>query len=269
MAASLAVALVSISSAQITPPLPSGISTFAAPTYASNVAQYAADLGDLYFDSDVTVPSSIQTWANGPVDLAAVLGSDPFLAEGGSVKAIFLGETAGWENDFVVSNSSTPGTFTPLITDIENSLVAPFGTVQSGFETTVSYGAGETLDFWLNSGGDVGDGGLFSGFTATNLFAGADLSVHTRWSVRDVTTTYFNGSSVVTQDVKTILIGYEDVRQGNAYYDGDFNDVVVAFQFLPSQMPPVPEPSTYGLLGGAALVGLVALRRMKRKAAQA
>jgi type II secretory pathway pseudopilin PulG len=265
MAAPLAAALVSIASAQITPPLPSGVDTFNAPAFASNVAQYAADLGDLYFDSDVTVPSSIQTWTNGPVDLTSALGFNPWLPEGGSVKVIFLGETAGWQNDFVYTSSSAPGTINTLITDIENSLVAPFGNVQSGHETVVSYSAGSSLDFWLNSGGAIGEGGLFSAFSATNLFAGSDTSVHTRWSLRNVTTTYFNGTSVVTGEIPTVLIGFEDVRQGLSYYDADFNDFVVGFQFLPTQMPPVPEPSTYGLIGAAALMGIAAWRRKQRK----
>jgi hypothetical protein len=265
-AAIAALALVPIAQAQLSPPLPGGISTFAPPAYGANVAQYAADLGDLYFDSDVTVPSSIQTWNNGPVNLPSVFGSTPFLAAGGSVKVIFLGETAGWTNDFVYSASNTPGTYTPLATDIENSLVAPFGNVRSGHETVVSYNAGATLDFWVNSGGPIGEGGLFPAFSANNQFAGTDATIHTRWNTRMVTTTYFNGSSVVTQDILTLLVGFEDVRAGNAYYDADYNDFVVGFQFLPTQTP-IPEPSTYGLIGAAALLGVIALRRAKRKAA--
>lgn len=266
LAAGLAATLVSIASAQMVPPFADVPTAFSAPAYASNVGLYQTQLGDLYFDSDATVPSSIQAWNHGPVDLTTAFGANPFLASGGSVKAIFLGETAGWKNDFGFSPSSAPDTYTPLATNIENALDGT-GNIQSGWETTVSYAAGQQVDFWLNSGGGIGEGGLFYAFDG-NRFAGDDTSVHTRWQIRDVMTTYFNGSSVVTTAVPTLLVGFEDVRQGLSYYDGDFNDFVFGFQFLPTQPnTPVPEPSTYGLLGGAALVGLVALRRLKRKAA--
>ena len=264
--AAAAAALVSTASAQIVPQLPGGIDYFAAPSYAANVAQYQADLGDLYFDSNATVPSSIQLWNDGPVDLASALGGNPWSSQGGSVKVIFLGETAGWTNDFVFTSSDAPGSINPLITNIENSTLTP-GNIVSGEETVVSYGAGSTLDFWLNSGGSATQGGLFSAFTSENLFAGSDTSVHTRWSIRNVTTTYFDGSSVVTAEIPTVLIGFEDVRQGVSFYDADFNDFVVGFQFLPEQDVPVPEPSTYGMIGVAALGALIAARRFKRKAA--
>ncbi|HEU5077813.1 MAG TPA: PEP-CTERM sorting domain-containing protein [Opitutaceae bacterium] len=265
IAAAFAATLVSVASAQIVPPYPSGIETFADPGLP-NRTQFAADLGDLYFDSNANVPSSIQGWNAGPVNFTAALGGNPFLAEGGTVTTIFLGETAGWKNDFAYANSSTPTTYTPLVTDVENNLNGT-GNIRSGWTTQVSYGAGENLEFYLNSGGSLTQGGLFSAFGSSNFFAGGDTSSHVRWSTRDVTTTYFNGSSWVTNDVTTLLIGFEDTRKGVSFYDGDFNDFVVAFQFLPTQVQAVPEPSTYGLLGGLALVGLVALRRFKRKSA--
>lgn len=266
LAAGIAATLVSIASAQMVPPFSDVPSAFTTPSYASNVALYQAQLGDLYFDSDANVPSSVQTWNHGPVDVAAALGGSPWKAEGGSVKAIFLGETAGWANDFGYTPSSAPDTYVPLATNIENALDGT-GTIQSGFETTVNYAAGTTVDFWLNSGGPIGMGGLFYAFDG-NRFSGSDSSVHTRWQVRDVTTTYFNGVTTVTEAVPTLLVGFEDTRLGVSFYDGDFNDFVFGFQFLPTQSnTPVPEPSTYGLLGGVALMGLVALRRFKRKAA--
>ncbi len=260
LAALTAAALAITASAQITPGF-SSTNAFGAPS-ATNAALYTAQLGDLYFDSDANVPSAIQTWTDGPVNLAAALGSSPWLAAGGSVKVIFLGETAGWKDDFGFTRSTAPGTYNPLVTDIENSLTPPPGNIQSGWETFVDYAAGSTLDFWVNSGGDVGQGGLFSAFGTANQFSGTDMGNHVKWSTRSVNTNYFNGTSFVTAPVTTLLVGFEDTRRGVSFFDGDFNDVVVAFQFLPTQ--PIPEPSTYGLIGGLALLGLVGYRRFKR-----
>lgn len=52
-------------------------------------------------------------------------------------------------------------------------------------------------------------------------------------------------------------------------FDEDFNDFdfVVRINKTAVGFQPVPEPSTYGLMGGAVLLGLVALRRRKRLAA--
>ncbi len=266
----LASSLALSAGAQIAPPLPAGINTFATPVYAANVPSFLADLGDLYFDSDLTVPSAtINAWNNGPVNLAAAFGSNPFLALGGSVKVVFLGETAGWKNDFGYVNTTTPTAYNPLVTDIENNFVSggPSANIRSGWETTVSYGAGQQLDFFLNGEGVNNPGGTWFAFGGANQNAGADVSVHTKWSTRSVTTTYFDGVSVVTGEINTLLVGFEDVRLGGSYYDNDFNDFVVGFQFLPTQPNPVPEPSTYGLLGAAALAGLVVRRRMAAKKA--
>lgn len=260
----LAAALVSQTSAQLTPELPGGIQTFSTPSFASNIAQYQADLGDLYFDSDATVPSAtINAWSLGTPNLTTGFGSNPWLSVGGEVKVIFLGETAGWLNDFGYTPSNAPGTYKALATNIENNFLSPNGNVTSGWETFAKYSAGTTLDFWLNGSGE-GMGGLWSTFGTPNQFAGTDVSAHTRYTFRDVTTTYVEGGSVVTKDLKTLIVGFEDVRQGGAFYDGDYNDMVVAFQFLPEQLPVTPEPSTYGVIASVALIGIVLHRRIKQ-----
>ncbi len=260
--------------AQIVPPFPAGIDTFGSASYNNTTlwAQNDANsLGDLYFDSEGTESSVVSSWASGPINLAAALGSNPWLPTGGSVQVIFLGETAGWENDFGYITSSSPAVYNPLITNIENSKdnnVAG-ANIASGEVTTVNYSAGQTLDFFLNSGGNPADnqGGMFFAFSSNNLFAGSDVTSNVKWTTRDVETTYFNGTSVVTNNVKTLLVGFEDVRDGVWFGDNDANDLVMAFQFLPTQPNPVPEPSTYGLIGAVALMGLVIRRRMVAKKA--
>ncbi len=261
LAATVAAALVSIASAQITTVFPT-TNVFADPG-PPNAGQFHTDLGDLYFNSSADVPSSIQTWHPGPVDFTAALGGNPFKADGGTVNVTYLGKTAGWDNTLLYTQSDAPTTYHPLVTKIG----APTTDLASGYTTEVSYAAGTQLEFWLNSGGSTSQGGLFSAFGSANLAAGSDTSSHVRWSTRDVTTTYFDGSSWVTAEVPTLLIGFEDTRKGVSFYDGDFNDLVLAFQFLPTQSVPVPESSTYGLIGAAGLLGLVGLRRFKRKAA--
>ena len=260
LTASFAAALVSIASAQITTPFPT-TNVFADPG-PPNAAQFHADLGDIYFNSSVDVPSVIQTWNPGPVNFTTALGGNPFDPAGGTVNVTYIGKTAGWDNTLLYANSSAPTAYVPLVTKIG----AATTDLHSGYQTEVSYAAGTSLEFWLNSGGASNQGGLFSAFGSANLFAGSDTTSHVRWSTRDVTTTYFDGSAWVTTEVPTLLIGFEDTRKGVSFYDGDFNDLVLAFQFLPSQSVPVPEPATYGLIGAVGLLGLVSLRRFKRQA---
>jgi hypothetical protein len=79
--------------------------------------------------------------------------------------------------------------------------------------------------------------------------------------------------------VDTLLIAFEDLR-GPALPpggglptippgDADYTDFIVAFQFLPTQQSMVPEPSTYGLIGAAALMAVVGYRRFKASKVQA
>ncbi len=247
--------------AQLPDPLPA-TNAFASPVYASNVASYSAGLGSFYFSSDATVPSVISTWNDGPINLASILGYNPFDYEG-FVKAIYIGETATWLNDFGYMSSAAPGVHTPLLTGIDSLTNAV-----SGYEVYVPHAAGESLDFFLNSGA-AGSGGVYHAFGAVNDYSGSDLSLHTKWTVVPVETTYLDAyGNLVTGLVDTLIVGFEDARNTASYYDADFNDLVVAFQFVPPRSTPVPEPSTYGLIGAGALLGFVGYRRFKGAKAQ-
>jgi hypothetical protein len=281
IAATVAAALASVASAQINPAnIPAGVNQFNNPTYAANVASYAAAFTGLYVDSGAnTAIPQVALWTSSSVSLPSVT----FAAGGGSVKTIFLGETAGNRNDFGyvkfpnVGGITTESNLNWLATGIENSLDGS-GNVKSGQESYVHYSAGQSVDFFLyNSGNPHNDQGLGAWFVLNlggleaYLHNGAVANyAHYKWTTKMVETTYVNGlGQVVTGDVETLLVSFEDFtvqqnpNQNNPIDipNADYSDFIFAFQFLPNQA--VPEPSTYGLMGAAALLGLVGYRRFK------
>lgn len=271
--------------AQIIPD-PSGINTFASAS-AYNTASYQTKFGaggmGLYFASQAFAPSAtVNSWnfVTQPSDIAPAI---PWAAGGGTVKTIFLGESAGSGNDFgfikVGDSLANSANYKALATNIVNTNT-PAGTIQSGWETMVNYGAGEKLDFWLNNPGTMAAGGAYFAFVQSGVgsaFAGGDPYAHSKYTWTTVMTEYVNSSGVTVQgNVDTLLIAFEDLRgpavpPGGALPtippgDADYTDFIVAFQFLPTQTP-VPEPSTYGLMAAGALLGLAGYRRFKASSA--
>jgi len=253
-----AAALASVASAQITPrPLTwssagvDGLNSFTNYLTPAQQADFAAAGLNIASNGNVALPSGF------------TLGTPSIALNplGGSVKVFFIGESAGWLNDlgYVVNPQSatltSPSVYNPLVVNIQGNPLPPAsplgdGNLQDNTFATVSYGAGDKLDFFLNGVGGGGiDGGTWFVFGTPNQFAGGDNSIHTKYEYLTIA------------GVSTLVIALEDSRRSAA--DGDFSDVLIAFQGTGT---PVPEPSTYGLIGAAALLGLVGLRRFKRKA---
>jgi hypothetical protein len=285
LAATFAAALASVASAQILPN-PTGVNLFNNPLFAENNLYYSNAFGptsaaDLYIDSGANItPPVINTWNNG------VAPFPTFSPNGGSVKTIFLGETAGNNNDFGyvkfptanLGGINNPANLSYLATDIENSLNGS-GNVRSGQEAYVHYSAGETVDFFLyNSGDPYANGGLGAWFVLGQNGLEAYLHgqalpgyQHYRWTTQSVWTKYVDVNGVAVEGfVDTLLVSFEDFTFAQTNPNeappiiipgADYSDFIFAFQFLPNQA--VPEPSTYGLMGAAALLGLVGYRRFK------
>jgi hypothetical protein len=214
-----------------------------------------------------TLPSGFATaWA----DVAA---------NGGSVRAIFTGKTAGWENDFGYTYNSTPADTANSYTVFSNIKTGsiPFGTY---VDIPLLPGDATTFDFWLNGTDSFTDdnptpptphGGYYTAINPLN----SDPYIspgNVMWTTTPISVSTFDEATGDYRDVNTYLVAFEDWNLNNGS-DRDYSDFIFAVQLynangLPEGGPlpsAVPEPSTYGVIGALGLLGLAALRRKAKK----
>lgn len=198
-------------------------------------------------DATETQPDT-SAWGTSSAALNAQLST--VKTNGGAMRIVLLGETAGWSNNFGVNIGGVSST---LLAGIQSPVNMQFGDwIYWTFEanTTASF------DLWFQSTGEAPMGGAtYSIFNATT-----NVRISDAFGVQNYT------DAQNSTNLTTFLVGVEDwnLRAGS---DADYNDLLFAVQFTSGGSPftPVPEPSTYGLIGAAALLGLVMVRRFKAK----
>ncbi len=186
-----------------------------------------------------------------------------------TVEVVFLGETAGWWDDL---GYTLNGTTDVILADS----IQTVGWQQNRFFGDYAYinlKPGQSLDLFVTGTGvssDVQDDLASIGANGGKYYVYDPANNTPSYSTQQ---SYF-GSLVPIASVRGTdyldpftIVAFEDIRQRGAGRDSDFNDLIFAFR-AGYDIPQggVPEPSTYGLIGAAALLGLIGYRRYAKKA---
>ncbi len=244
----------------------SGASHWDAPT---GIKQYN-------YDADGNVPLPATFTSAVPVGLTAAWAT--VQTGGGDIRAIYTGETAGWQNAFGYTYDKSPATDPANSYTVWKNIEGTTGVAEStnpvfGDSIDVTFIPNDSLatnfDFWLNAGTGTSFGGVD---TVLNPANSAPVQDHVKWLESPILLNTWVPSAGKYEDVATYVFALEDWKLNAAGNDYDYSDLLVSVQLFdingtPLGGSPVPEASTYGLVGAAGLLGLAALRR--RKAAQA
>jgi hypothetical protein len=278
----LAIAASTAAYAQIVPPLPPTVAP--TPDAYSNAPLWDSQLNNVTVTGDANTPIGPLAAADGITLGGFAPGA---VADMIAIRVIYFGESAGFKNDFgytfgaptVVSGppstaSTAHASARTLAGDIDSSIPAP--TPFTYWDIPVTAATFASFDIWLSSSDSFDstnptptlNGGLYHAFHDSwdnPSEAGSKAS----WSQAFVLNTdYFDTGlgSIVTVGATTHLLSFEDVR--NIHSDSDYSDLVLGIQIIREGGRPntgVPEPKTYGVIGAAALLAIITVRRRLQK----
>ena len=235
-------------------------------------------LGAYRLASDATLPLPVTglTFASSaPAAIAAARAT--IATSGGTFRGIFTGETAKWQNDFGYSYNGQPAS-SESFTVFSNIQALTPATVAFGDHVDITFNAGDpamAFDWWFNGTDSftttnptppTANGGVYTVFNPLNS-SPYIAPGNVRFAQSPLMVSTWIPSAGMYQDVATYLVSVEDWRL-DRQTDADYSDFIFALQFFgPGGTPigetPVPEPSTYGLMGAVGLLGLAAWRRKK------
>lgn len=186
-----------------------------------------------------------------------------------TVEALFLGETAGWWDDWGYRLDGVDYLLADGVQTIGGGANRDFGDY-----TYFNLKPGQTLDFFVTGSGIKSqDGSITTGPLGGKYYV-FDKSLNTPFGATDHS--YFGTLTPLTSVRGSEFLGNEDgtipfsvlaFEDQHVNTDRDFNDFLFAFRSgFDIPQGGVPEPSTYGLIGAAALLGLVGYRRFKKSA---
>jgi hypothetical protein len=222
-------------------------------------------------------PDSVRgiTWTSSrPASLDALLYD--LNAQAGILRALAIGETAKWINDFGYAYDGQPQGSRSFTVFQNIQQTGPGATLHFGDYVDLALGIGEAqrLDFWLNGSGGEGSphptppteaGGVFTLFDPSNS-SPFTAPGNVRWAQTPLLVNTWAPALGTYVDVPTYLVAIEDWRLDRGS-DADYSDLLIGLQVYtqsgtPFEPVPVPEPAELALSGGIALLAIAAHRRL-------
>jgi hypothetical protein len=207
------------------------------------------------------------TW-NHAIPAAFFTAQNQVTLFGGTMRVIFVGETAGGRNNFGYSRDGDPAglqSYT-IFSSIQAAGASPNITFGEHVDIGFAAGSSPSFDLWFNAV-EPGRGGVYSLTDAAHLNA-ADYSRQFLWSEQTIGVSTWMPASGRYENVDTYLVSVEDLRL-DANSDVDYSDFRIALQFFNASgeaIAAIPEPAHFAAAVGLASIVVASLARRRRSA---